>query len=36
MHNAVKKNSKDLSEAHKLCANGASPYGDPADTEELA
>jgi conjugative transfer pilus assembly protein TraH len=36
MHNAVKKNGKDLSEAHKLCANGSSPYGDPADTEELA
>jgi conjugative transfer pilus assembly protein TraH len=36
MHNAVKKNGKDLSEAHKLCANGASPYGDPGDTEELA
>lgn len=36
MHNAVKKNGKDLSEAHKLCAGGASPYGDPGDTEELA
>jgi conjugative transfer pilus assembly protein TraH len=35
MQNAALKNGTDLYKANQICANGASPYGDPADTEEL-
>lgn len=36
MQNAVQKNDVDLNKAQDKCSNGSSPYGDPADSEELA
>lgn len=35
MQAGIKKDQPDLAKANQVCSNGRSPYGDPADNEEL-